>query len=147
MSAHSRTLRRSDAVQPYGPGAILDHGQECFVVMDTSQRNVGWTSSPDNRIRLKRLERQLGAHDGFRLAPTEKSYSPGILVTRFPRWLFCPVCGMMVRWTRDDESDLKGGSPKCRSQNCQAKDIILVPMRYVAACSDGHLTDVRKFEN
>jgi hypothetical protein len=30
-----RTIPRSQAIYPYGVGAILDWGQECFVVLDT----------------------------------------------------------------------------------------------------------------
>ena len=131
MPDHTRTLRRSEAVQPYGPGAILDWGQECFAVIDTSRKNnKGWSNGKE--IRLERLERQLGAHLGFRLAPTtEDRRRLGILVTRFPRWLFCPACGMMVQWWPKQESGLSGDSPKCREAKCQAKETVLVPMRSI----------------
>ena len=46
----------------------------------------------------------------------------------------------MKRWSRDDEIELKNELPKCKSKDC--KKNILVPMRYVAACSNGHMNDV-----
>lgn len=140
-----RTIRRSQAIHPFGPGAILDWGQECFVVLDTKSGD-GWKRA--QRVTLPRLQERLGAPDGFRLPPIKGEYSraPALAVMRFPKWLFCPTCRYMVRWSRDDEVRLKRSPddkkriPRCTRQKCDGS--ILVPMRYVAACEGGHLSDI-----
>lgn len=139
--SRKRSINRAQAIHPYGVGAILDWGQECFVMMDTS--GGGWVNR--NEINLARLERQLGVK-GFRVPPVSDGQgAPKLPIDRFPRWLFCPSCRRMKRWTRDDEVALKGDAlPTCSDRKCGGA--ILVPMRYVAACEDGHMADVDWFK-
>jgi hypothetical protein len=135
--AVKRTIPRSQAIYPYGTGAILDWGQECFVVLDT--RREGWRRAP--RITLPRLQNRLGAADGFHLPPVVKegARTLALEVQRFPSWLFCPSCRRMWRWGRPQEVDGKGRVPRCLTRAC---GVILVPMRYVAVCENGHIADV-----
>jgi hypothetical protein len=120
----------------------LDWGQESFIVLDTAGR--GWKNSL--KINLKRLEGLLGVSDGFRMPRShdfESSRSQYLEVQRFPAWLFCPRCRKMQRWGRREEVDNEEGTPKCRScRGASRKESVLVPMRYVAACSNGHISDV-----
>ena len=39
--SRKRTINRAQAIHPYGVGAIIDWGQECFVMKDTFQG--GWS--------------------------------------------------------------------------------------------------------
>ena len=135
--AVKRTIPRSQAIYPYGAGAILDWGQECFVVLDT--RREGWRKAP--KVTLARLQNRLGAPEGFRLPPVvrEGARTLALEVQRFPSWLFCPSCRRMWRWGRSQEVDGKGRVPKCLNRSC---GVILVPMRYVAVCEGGHIADV-----
>lgn len=135
--AVKRTIPRSQAIYPYGTGAILDWGQECFVVLDT--RRDGWRKAP--KVTLPRLQNRLGASDGFRLPPVvrEGLRTLALEVQRFPSWLFCPSCRRMWRWGRPQEVDGKGRAPRCLNRTC---GVILVPMRYVAVCEAGHIADV-----
>jgi hypothetical protein len=135
--APKRSIPRGQVIYPYGVGAILDWGQECFVVLDTS--SPGWASAP--RVSLPRLQQRLGARDGFRLPPVLKDDAPSrpLSVQRFPSWLFCPRCRRMWRWGRDQEVASKGNSPRCLTHGCRA---VLVPMRYVAVCNGGHIAEV-----
>ena len=132
-----RTIPRSQAIYPYGVGAILDWGQECFVVLDT--RGYGWRRAP--KIDLPRLQNRLGAPDGFRLPPVMRDDGPmtKLRAQRFPSWLFCPRCRRMWRWGREEEVRAREGMPKCLGRGCGS---VLVPMRYVAVCEGGHMTDV-----
>lgn len=132
-----RTIPRSQALYPYGVGAILDWGQECFIVGDT--RSGGWSNAP--RLTLARLQARLRAPDGFRAPPIAARFRQGadLRVYRFPSWLFCPRCRRMWRWTTEREAELRGGVPHCLERKCGS---VLVPMRYVAACEAGHITDV-----
>lgn len=132
-----RSIPRSHAIQPYGVGAILDWGQECFVVLDT--RGSGWRQAP--KVGLPRLQNRLGAPDGFHLPPVvrEGARTLELKVQRFPSWLFCPRCRRMWRWNREHEVRGKGRAPKCLESSC---GVLLVPMRYVAVCDAGHMVDV-----
>lgn len=134
-----RTIPRSQAIYPYGPGAILDWGQECFVVLDT--RRDAWRRAP--KITLARLQHRLGAADGFRLPPVvrEGRHALALDVQRFPSWLFCPRCRRMWRWGRAQEVAGNGKAPKCGTRGC-GQSTILVPVRYVAVCENGHIADV-----
>lgn len=139
-----RTIRRSQAIQPYGPGAILDWGQECFVMLDTN--NERWRRAP--KIQLERLQDYLGV-DCFHQPPVKIGYDHrnALPVLRFPRWLFCPRCNRLKKWTHEDErrlEDSRDRLPKCNHNDQHGRPCSgdLVPMRYVAVCENGHMTDV-----
>ena len=135
-----RTIRRSQAIYPYGPGSIIDQGQESFVVLDTVRNRRAWNNR-NQHIRLQRLESALGYEEGFRGPPLDSGVRrKSLLVMRFPTWLFCPNCRRMWKWSRSDEIEQKSKLPRCKSDNC--RNNILVPMRYVAICKNGHLNDV-----
>ena len=139
-----RTIPRSQFIYPYGPGAILDWGQECFVVLDTRlSSNPSWKFG--RVIRLARLEGALGVQN-FRMPPVASRFGHQkvpVAVHRFPAWLFCPRCRTLYHWTWKKEKDSKGRPPRCPSKTCQKPSTVeLVPMRYVAACVKGHLEDV-----
>jgi hypothetical protein len=137
--AQRRTIPRSQAIYPYGPGAILDSGQECFVILDTA--SPAWRKAP--KVTLPRLQKRLAAPEGFRLPPITKEgrHTLPLEVQRFPAWLFCPRCRRMYRWGRAEEVANKGVVPRCAASECR-RQAILIPMRYVAVCEGGHIGDV-----
>ena len=135
-----RTVRRSQTITPFGVGGIYDFGSESFVAMDTTK----WKIKGDPNVRLPRLERVLKVQ-GFRAAPIAgKASFPGayrsgspVPYFRFPGWLFCPNCRAMTNWFAGMEKE--GEHPYCES--CGKKSH-LVPMRFMAVCKGGHLTDI-----
>lgn len=135
-----RSVRRAQAISPFGPGSVLDIGEESFVVLDTQRNRRAWDRK-EQKITLDRLLPGK-ARDGFRLPPKLDVFSkkdvPALLIQRFPAWLFCPRCRRMYRVSPEVEEGLNNNKPTCR----QCKGSALVPMRYVAACPDGHLSDV-----
>lgn len=143
--SRARSIRRAQAIHPYGPGAILDLGQESFVVMDTASNSYAWNNSDKIHLQRLQLRNRANAPDGFRLPPLMSTggKSAALTVQRFPAWLFCPKCRRMWRWGRHEEIEMGQRNhelPRCKSASCTSS--ILVPMRYVAACSHGHLMDV-----
>jgi hypothetical protein len=121
----TRGVRRSQTVSPFGVGAIIDLVGESFVAEDAG----AWRSH--DAISMPRLAgilrvREIGA------AP-EGGKLP---YYRFPQWLFCPTCRRMERWSTRREK--KNAAPTC--QTCPKRR--LVPMRFVAVCGNGHLSDV-----
>jgi hypothetical protein len=132
-----RNVRLSQTLAPFGVGAIYDILGESLVACET-----GWWKGQGTRIRLKRLEQQLGV-SGFRSAPSHASLFGGtsakVPYYRFPQWLFCPRCRQMVQWR--ERMEVEGEPPRCQNDRCggQAQ---LVPMRFLTVCEDGHMDDV-----
>lgn len=128
-----RKMRLSQTVSPFGVGAIFDLLGESFVAAD-----IGTWGPRGQIIRLERFERELGISK-FRAAPSSASRFTnlkGIPFARFPRTLFCPTCRSIRFWRRNDEQE--GEQARC---GCQAR-ALLVPMRFIAICADGHMHDV-----
>lgn len=132
-----KTVRASETVSPYGPGAIVDILGQSFMV-PTGDR---WPSTKVRRkIESVRLADALGVDDLW-AAPTthtpENERTPGLEFERFPAWLFCQVCRRMIKWSRSLET---GRVPHCQEAACDGR---LVPMRFVAVCtSNSHIGDV-----
>lgn len=132
-----KTIRASETVAPYGPGAIVDILGQSFMV-PTGDR---WPSQKvRERVQADRLATALQVQELW-AAPTthepEKASVPGLEFVRFPGWLFCQVCRRLIRWTTKLET---GGAPHCAESGCDGR---LVPMRFVLVCTENsHLSDV-----
>lgn len=137
MPEYKRTIRRSQTISPYGPGAIVDYGGESFISCNAEQwQNQG------TRINEARLQSLLN-REHFRLAPEPPDDNRphpnlGFPVYRFPDWLFCRQCRNMSRWsTRRRPQETRMDKPVC--SRCQ---VPLSPMRFVSVCAHGHIDDV-----
>lgn len=132
-----KTVRASETVSPYGPGAIVDILGQSFMVPTGDK----WPPTKLRRaVHSDRLAEALGVDDLW-AAPTthtpENEKTPGLEFERFPAWLFCQACRRMVKWSRSLET---GGAPHCQEVACTGR---LVPMRFVAVCtSNSHIADV-----
>lgn len=153
------TLRRVQTLSPFGMGAVVDISGESFAIAD---QKLWSKQEPHDIVRLKRLEEKLRV-DYFRTAPAAPELkdisndSRGLPAVRFPRWHFCPDpdCRRMVHLNQSDERLLwpplsagtepirePAGKPVCPESACRRKGTVLVPMRFVAVCANGHLDDV-----
>ena len=125
-----RFLRLSQTLVPAGVGGILDLDGESFMACDVRH----WEHP--RVLGSERLRRALRV-DEICEAPHGEGGS-GAPFFRFPRWLFCEQCQHMYLWPRDrDQTD--GGRPVC--PRCPGERW-LTPMRWVAACPEGHIQDV-----
>ncbi|MBY0490359.1 MAG: DUF1998 domain-containing protein [Gemmatimonadaceae bacterium] len=125
-------VRRGQLVTPFGVGAIVEVGQDSFVCADLSR----W--APADTLALPESELQRITRREIR---TPFASAPFV---RFPRWLFCPLCRIMVKLTPDKEAELitKGfTTPRC----AECKKAELTPMGFVQACEDGHLDEIDWF--
>ncbi|MCK9903473.1 hypothetical protein CC117_26960 [Parafrankia colletiae] len=120
-----RRVRRSQTISPFGVGAIIDVLGESFVAEDAGR----WPWH--DVISMPRLAEILGINE-IGGAPADGK----IPYYRFPRWLFCPSCRRMEKWSTSREK--KNTVPAC--EHCPKRR--LVPMRFVAICGNGHLSDV-----
>ncbi|WP_235869607.1 hypothetical protein [Veronia nyctiphanis] len=135
----TRSFRSSQLISPFGPGAILDVGDESLVVMDISH----WPKKLEE-IKLERLTREAGVYALKRPPVVESQFGTpkpynSLITVRFPKWMFCPKCRKLKKWRSDDEKN-DSGVPVCSNPSCKKR--VLVPMRFVAACQKGHLQDV-----
>lgn len=141
MSDMDRSYRTSQLITPFGPGAILEVGEESLMVVDPSL----WPKKL-NEIKLERLASELGVWK-FKSPPFIESGSRptinlnnSLMTVRFPAWMFCSRCRAMEKWTFTEGKQDKAGTPICRNHKC--KDKVLTPMRFVSACDEGHIQDV-----
>ena len=68
-------------------------------------------------------------------------YRPHILGVRFPRWLVCPSCD---RLGEAKEFQKEVGDPSRWCERCSkdaGRRIHVVPIRFISACENGHLSD------
>ena len=141
-----KSIRRSQAVVPFGVGAMVDFPGECLM---SAGLDV-WPVEPQCTIRDDRLARRLGV-EYFRAPPPSPqaqqlgAYLPFV---RFPLWHFCPRCRALspTRWNET-------GVPRCASQltprfggkPClsipEKRRWRMVPVRFVVACPKGHIDD------
>ncbi|MCJ1671846.1 hypothetical protein EDF54_2491 [Rathayibacter sp. PhB93] len=138
----ARTLRLTETIAPFGPGAIVDILGESFMAP------TGEAWPPPHQlpaVDCPRLVEKLGI-DGrkveeLRSAPSyddqEKDGRRALEFTRFPAWMFCDRCSLMHRWKVTDNTKA-GSAPSC--PDCDGR---LVPMRFVLLCTTrGHAEDV-----
>ncbi len=145
-------LRQSQLVGTFGPGAMVDlldravvigglehwgYGKEGFVALDDARLRRSLVP------RLKALDPDLDlARDGyFRMPPEGDPRDPnpnvGIRVLEFPRWFVCQSCRRLAKVTEQFEA--KGD--RYRQQCEKNKWSSAVPVRFVSACKQGHLSD------
>jgi len=123
-----REIRSSAVAGMAGVGAVVDVGQESFLIPGID----GWKQWQLRIIELKRLSSRL-----HKILKAPKEEKPTLQVRRFPRAMFCEKCRVMVHWKT--EMELEDSEPVCHRDDCGGK---LVPMRFVSACENGHLDDV-----
>jgi len=123
-----REIRSSAVAGMAGVGAIIDVGQESFLIPGI---NI-WKQPQLRIIELKRLSSRLQ-----KVLKAPKQENPTLMVRRFPRAMFCEKCRRMIMWRT--ELEIENSEPVCPSDQCKGK---LVSMRFVVACENGHLDDV-----
>ncbi len=150
-------LRRSAVIMIFGPGAIVDFRADGAPVSAVSASLEEWdTSFPQaglnnpQRINEPRLQRKLSVA-GFRLPPVvlDETWRDGngnpdrraLVASRFPEWLQCPRCNRLTqasRWAQDPGQVYRYCASCTQSAPAEQK-IYVVPVRFVMACTRGHL--------
>lgn len=149
MSKNVGSIRRSQIISTFGPGAIVDFrlpgsGALLSGVMQGLQAWEAYTKGgyKQDVVRESRLEALLEV-DHFRAPPVGTYQKDGqtrervLPVERFPDWLSCPDCHVIDRsgqWAPSKNGD----SLHCG--RCVGKPAV-VPVRFVTICENGHLDD------
>lgn len=154
-------LRRSQVITTFGPGSVVDfrtggrRGAPVSAIVAGIDTWDSRTKTPGldhpQAIHEPRLENRLGVF-GFRQPPVTGDW-PGkdkkvtgeeLYAYRFPRWLRCPRCENLRparHWNRHP------GSPGLTCAGCSndpetgARDVYVVPVRFITACPNGHLDE------
>jgi hypothetical protein len=136
----SRSIRRAQAVSPYGVGALITLEGQGFLMNSIDK----WPSIPPKIIRLSRLSKAIGGNVQLRSFDDQNSdlKNQKIKMTRFPKWYHCVACGKLdlIDFTFDRNNEGLEVTPKCLQPKCNNTE--MTPMRFVAYCDSGHLTEV-----
>lgn len=152
-------VRQSNVVMNYGPGAIIDFrvpvtGAAVSVIAGGLEQWVKMAeaegASPQNMKRLTepRLANKLRVSH-FRLPPVapdnpqDDDVTVPLVGARFPGWLQCPSCHLIKearKWGNEPGNPSRFCSP-CSDRLRGDSKAYVVPVRFVAACRNGHLDD------
>ena len=140
-------IRRAQLISPFGVGAIVNFpGDESRMTAGLDEWPFARQVCPaDWRITEERLQSRLNVSH-FRLPPEyrerdgqDQHSDQHIPFIRFPRWHYCPFRGAM------QELSIFGPRQRCSCEHCGAKAHNrrpwLIPMRFIAACPNGHIED------
>ncbi len=151
-------LRRSAVVTPFGPGSVIDFRAEGAAVsgvaagLEEWDRNFGPPGLRNpQKIYEPRLQRKLAVR-GFRLPPVLDEAAANdpqnpdnrfLVAARFPQWLQCPQCDRIApaaKWADDDGHAYRYCSA-CTSKAPGQRKVFAIPVRFILACSRGHLDE------
>lgn len=140
-------VRRSQMLTTYGPGAMVDLPNHAVIV-----GGLEFWNGPKQPIHEERLQQKL-AHmfdrksvDLFAppVAEQDDDVAAGVKVLQFPRWF---VAQYEDRWGESREFRSrplvnKRGAPDGTYRTPERKSVSVLPMRFVQACPNGHISDV-----
>jgi hypothetical protein len=121
--------RRSQLVGTYGVGAIFPAEAESYLICGLDH----WYEKAAPVVQEPRLAAALNV-DTFRQPPA--AGFAGVPVVRFPEWHYCPKCRVLGEHWRI------GDKKHSRCKDCR---VDLVPSRFVACCTAGHIQDFPYF--
>lgn len=127
-----RPLRRAGLISPFGVGAIVDYadGRSLMTASVDHWFDLQKPCPPELQIKEERLCKVLRIAE-IRYPP---DFSTGqIPATSFPKWHHCPKCHLM----RNQNS-----ASECSSEQCRIDKTKTLPIRFVAVCSNGHISDI-----
>ncbi|GMT98097.1 DUF1998 domain-containing protein [Corallococcus caeni] len=146
-------MRQSQVVSTFGPGSMLDLLNDAVLVGGLDFWRLKGQGEVVNEPRLleiveplyHRNKWPLSKEAPFRKPPAgderEPTESCGIQVYEFPRWFVCqnPRCRALVK---ANSLERVNQEYRHRCSGVEAKPERCVPVRFVAACPRGHLSDI-----
>jgi hypothetical protein len=150
-------LRRSSVVMTFAPGAVVDFRAGGAPVSAVVAGLEEWDHSfapaglaNPQQITEPRLQQKLKV-GGFRLPPVipetygddEREDTRALVAVRFPRWLQCPECDEIAparRWAQEPGRAYRYCA-RCTSRKPAGRKVAAIPVRFVLACSSGHLDE------
>lgn len=141
------SIRPSQVARTFGPGSIYDNQKDSMIIMGLDY----WQPEKFNSIRDEILLQEIkkNGFDGvtqlISVSSFKESENHGVIpVKSFPTWGFCPRCHKLVS---NRNKKIERGIT-CDSVDCREKEKSGIaeiprtyPVRFVAACENGHLDD------
>lgn len=146
-------VRRAQLISTFGIGGMVDFPRDqSYMIAGLDAWPYATEPCPSQwHVVEERLQARLGVKH-LRLPPEYKDPGPGVKLpeqripaVRFPRWHYCPrpACGCMTYVSIYESSWVRcpsyGGSP-CTKKGVKGRPFV-IPARFVAACSRGHIQD------
>jgi len=151
-----KPIRRSQLISPWGVGQMINFPKDESLMVagldlwEDKFRSI--SNLEEFKVTEERLAKRLGVKD-FRLPPDFRDPEPGVTnpslkipFVRFPRWHYCTRCGHM-----ENVSIFHSQKPICSGVSFDSgrscSDIAankrqrLIPVRFIAICTDGHIQD------
>jgi len=127
MSYNNLEIRRGQTIQPFGAGSIIEIDGESYIIKD-----INYWRKPTKTITLDRVQSLLSGKKllSFQDFTAKDEYIP---LDRFPVWYHCSSCNHLRKISKSEPSPI-------RCMKC--KNIKMSPMRFVAYCDNGHLSDI-----
>ena len=140
-------IRPSQVTRTFGPGSIYDNQRDSMIIMGLEYWHPERFKSIRDEILLQEIKRS-GFKSVERLISTSSfkdNEKPGKAPVRsFPTWGFCPRCDKLVPY----RNNKTGRGMQCDSNECSDKKRNdgaelpkTYPVRFVAACPEGHLDE------
>ncbi|MEJ7848385.1 MAG: DUF1998 domain-containing protein [Pyrinomonadaceae bacterium] len=150
----NKGIRQSQLISPWGVGAMIDFpSRESLMIcgLDLWRYPSKDQDAAEFMITEERLQKRLGTSH-FRLPPDFREPGDGITnpqlmvpSIRFPEWHICEWCDGMEKLTLFGTQQRCSGEKFLKGKSCNAtashKRRFLVPLRFIAACEKGHITD------
>lgn len=153
----NKRIRSSQILSPFGIGQIVNFPQEFSLmvcgldlwdeVIEQRKIQAGQDKIDENSLRIiePRLQKLLGVEYFVKpfvySSSGSKNQKLTIPAVRFPKWHYCTNsrCGTM----REVELTLADSKVECMKCSTAGKpNFKMIPVRFIAACSDGHIQDV-----
>jgi hypothetical protein len=147
MKRPSGSIRQSQIVTTFGPGAMVDLPRHSVIVGGLDDWSFGDAKRPVSESRLvAKLEALLGVRNLQLLAPPIESNEPnaspsGLTVWQFPEW-FVAQYDEFRGGFRARPLVHRRGLVNERYQSRDGKRRPVVPVRFVQACTNGHISDI-----
>lgn len=145
-------LRQSQLVTTFGPGAMVDLVDRAVLIGGLEHWGWGrntYVALDDPRLRRSLLPRlkaldpdlDLAPTGYFRMPPAGDARDPfpgvGVRALEFPRWFVCRKCRRLARAAEQFELKKERYRHACGKNKWSSA----VPVRFVASCQRGHLSD------
>jgi hypothetical protein len=147
-------IRPSQVTRTFGPGSIYDNQRDSVIILGMDFWNPQKFENISDRLLIREIRKE---QDYFKNVSSLVSVSshvddedPGVIPVRsFPNWGVCPTCHKL-QYGRNNKT---GNAMECDSKKCKSEktnnDIDLPktnPVRYVTACTNGHLDEFPWYE-
>jgi len=145
-------IRPSQVTRTFGPGSVYDNQRDSMIIMGLDYWHPEKFKSITDKLLLQEIKRQ-GFKSVDRLVSTSSFADPDmpgkIPVRSFPTWGFCPKCDKLVPERNNKiNTGMECDSDECsdRKKNKGTELPKTYPVRFVAACKEGHLDDFPWYE-